>query len=62
MTKPNRLKLRHLMTERDLKAPDVAEVVGRSAQSVRLWCSATGTDISDDLLKALDSELKGRAD
>jgi len=56
-TKPNRMELRRIMAERDLKAPDVGRILGREPQTVNLWCSKVGQDIPDCALQKLKGWL-----
>lgn len=54
-------RLRELMNAHKLKAADVGEMLGRSAQTVRVWrCKHDARTIPNDALKVLEMTLAQR--
>lgn len=58
--KPNRMKLRLIMTEHDLIAEDVAVMLGRTLSTVQTWMSKAGADMPNHLLELLEYKLADR--
>lgn len=56
--KINRPELRRLMTDHQLTAARVAELLGRKTSTVQTWASASGVDIPDHALELLKYKLK----
>lgn len=54
MEKKNRIALRVLMAQHDLNAEDVADIIGRTKQTVAVYCSRELSDIPDELLLLLE--------
>lgn len=55
--KKNRMRLRRLMAKHDLKCNDVSVMLDRSIRTIRGYCSLTGNDIPDELLRELETKL-----
>lgn len=54
-------RLRQLMAKHKLKAADVAAILGRKVNTVRVWRVAdTKREIPADILRLLELELKQR--
>ena len=56
-TKPNRQKLRVLMSSYNVKGPEVAALLGRKPGTVNVWMCGTGNDILDETLFYLEHLL-----
>lgn len=57
--KARRAELRDLMSKRDMRAPQVADIVERSPQTVRAWMYGT-RNVPTHALKLLKLELARR--
>ena len=55
---PNTTRLKELMAQRNLSIKDVAQLLGRSSKTVRMWRSKTEPSIPDALLELLELKLK----
>lgn len=55
--KPNREKLIHLMKFYNLKTKQVAKLMKKSEQTVRIWRAQSGRDITDKNLQTLTIAL-----
>jgi hypothetical protein len=53
MDKPNRLKLLQLMEDKELSSKQVELLCNVTNQTVRIWRSRSGRDISDGQLQVL---------
>lgn len=58
---PNREKLLQLMADHRLSVAQVAELLGRSAQTVNEWRCINAKNISDNNLELLEFKLTKRA-
>jgi len=58
--KPNQHKLISLMTEHNLKAKDVAEMLGTKDGTVRVWRCNISIDIPDTKLQLLELLMKNK--
>jgi len=56
----NTIKLRTLMAEHGVSTVEVAEMLGRSPNTVRQWRSIKEQHIPDHMLRLLDSMLRLR--
>lgn len=62
MTTPaNTQRLKELMSQHNLTPKDVAELLGRSVQTVWEWRCANNTTISDNNLELLELKLAARS-
>lgn len=59
-THPRTEKLRQLMQAHNLEPDDVADLVDRSRQSVRMWCCNHERAIPAPLLQLLEFKLAAR--
>lgn len=57
---PNTVKLRALMADHGINSVEVAEMLGRSPNTVRQWRSVKEQHIPDHMLNLLDSLLRLR--
>jgi DNA-binding transcriptional regulator YiaG len=51
-------RLLQIMKEHELRSPDVARILNRKAQTVRLWRSQTERTIPPDALELLELKLR----
>lgn len=53
-------RLRALMKAHKLDAADVAQILGRTPQTVRVWCCSNEQTIPQDALRVLEMTLAAR--
>lgn len=56
-TSSNTERLKKLMSDHRLKAPDVAKLIGRSAHTVRVWRCVNDNVIPDAMLEFLELKI-----
>lgn len=57
---PNTQRLKELMAQHGLSITEVAQILGRSAQTVKEWRCQNAHNISDNNLKLLELTLAAR--
>lgn len=55
---PNTTRLKDLMARHRVSIKEVAQLLGRSSKTVRMWRSKTEPSIPDTLLELLELKLK----